>query len=150
MHVLLCKGVYLKNGRQMFATILQINIPINCKLLMLIHLKKLSFFSDYRVLIKGLPWFINFLNFFDLSKTPLLIKFFIATFIFVNTRHFLKIYSFCRSQKVYRDHSFSTFHKIFQKTNIFYLLTHTYVGVSWGKKCWFFRKFCECTKWMIP
>ena len=27
---------------------------------------------------------------------------------------------------------------------------HTYVCVSWGKKCWFFGKFCVRTKWMIP
>ena len=116
----------------MFATILQINILINCKLLMPIHLKKLRFFSDYRVLITGLPWFINFLNVFDLSKTPLRIKFFIATFIFVNTRHFLKIYSFYRSQKVYRDHSFSTFHKFSKKLTFFtswYTRTWVYQGV---------------------
>ena len=28
--------------------------------------------------------------------------------------------------------------------------THTYMCVSEGKKCYFFGKFAERTKWMIP
>ena len=43
--------------------------------------------------------------------------------------------------------------KISEKLLFCYLLTpntHTYVNVSGGKKCYFFRKFCVLTKRVTP
>ena len=39
---------------------------------------------------------------------------------------------------------------IFLKTNISSPLIRTRTCVSWGKKCYFFGKFCKRAKWMIP
>ena len=46
---------------------------------------------------------------------------------------------------LFRDHSFITFSKFSEKLT--FLISWC---VSEGKKCYFFGKFCERNKWMIP
>ena len=44
----------------------------------------------------------------------------------------------------------SAYAKFSEKTTFLTLDTQTYVYVSGGKKCLFFRKLCVLTRWMIP
>ena len=46
----------------------------------------------------------------------------------------------------FRDQSFSTFAKLFEKLLFFTPDTHKYVCIEEGKKCLFFGKFCVRTK----
>ena len=48
------------------------------------------------------------------------------------------------------DDPFSTYHKISEKLTFLAPYKHSHVCLSGDKKCWFFGKFCERTKWMNP
>ena len=64
---------------------------------------------------------------------------------------FIKTFKAKRLQDccIVRDHPFSTYTKFSVKVKFLTSDTHIYVCVSEGKKYYFYRKFCVCTKWMI-